>query len=184
MTLIAGLYVLVFPLSGTVTLTFVLAVWFLASGVLLLIDALSPRAGAASWAAAFGGVLSIVLGFLVAASVPSSAPWALGLLVGIDLIFWGVRALTAAGYWTTSADRRAANVRADGCSQPCKRHRRHVHCVGVEQGRSGPARAACRRSARHLLDAFGRHIRAWAEPPSDHPVLGCSRGSCVEASRT
>ncbi|HEY1714630.1 MAG TPA: DUF308 domain-containing protein [Solirubrobacteraceae bacterium] len=95
-TLIAGLYVLLFPLSGTVTLTFVLAVWFFASGVLLLIDALSSRAGAASWAAAFGGVLSIILGFLVAASVPSSAPWALGLLVGIDLIFWGVRALTAA----------------------------------------------------------------------------------------
>jgi uncharacterized membrane protein HdeD (DUF308 family) len=41
-------------------------------------------------------VLSIILGFLIAASVPSSAAWALGLLVGIDLIFWGVRALTAA----------------------------------------------------------------------------------------
>jgi uncharacterized membrane protein HdeD (DUF308 family) len=95
-TLIAGLYVLVFPLSGTVTLTFVLAVWFFASGVLLLTDAVSLRAGPASWAAAFGGVLSIILGFLVAASVPSSAPWALGLLVGIDLIFWGLRVLTAA----------------------------------------------------------------------------------------
>ena len=95
-TLIAGLYVLVFPLSGTVTLTFVLAVWFFASGVLSLTHAVSGRAGAESWAAAIGGVLSIILGFLVAASLPSSAAWALGLLVGIDLIFWGVRALTAA----------------------------------------------------------------------------------------
>lgn len=95
-TLIAGLYVLVFPLSGTVTLTFVLAVWFFASGVLSLTHAVSARAGAESWAAAIGGVLSIILGFLVAASLPSSAAWALGLLVGIDLIFWGVRALTAA----------------------------------------------------------------------------------------
>jgi uncharacterized membrane protein HdeD (DUF308 family) len=95
-TLIAGVYVLVFPLSGTVTLTFVLAVWFFASGVLSLTQAVSRRAGAESWAAAIGGVLSIILGLLVAVSLPSSAAWALGLLVGIDLIFWGVRALTAA----------------------------------------------------------------------------------------
>ena len=46
--------------------------------------------------AAVAGVLSIILGCLVAASLPSSAAWALGLVVGIDLIFWGVRALTAA----------------------------------------------------------------------------------------
>ncbi len=95
-TLVAGLNVLVFPSSGTVTLTFVLAVWFFARGVLSLTYALSRRAGAESWAAAIGGVLSIILGFLVAAGLPGTAAWALGLLVGIDLIFWGVRALTAA----------------------------------------------------------------------------------------
>jgi uncharacterized membrane protein HdeD (DUF308 family) len=95
-TLIAGLYLLVFPLSGTVTLTFVLAVWFFASGVLKLTHAFSRGSGAESWAAGLAGVLSIILGFLVAAGLPSSAAWALGLVVGIDLLFWGVRALTAA----------------------------------------------------------------------------------------
>jgi uncharacterized membrane protein HdeD (DUF308 family) len=45
----------------------------------------------------FGGALSVVLGILIAASLPSSASWAIGLLVGINLIFWGVRALTGAG---------------------------------------------------------------------------------------
>ena len=95
-TLIAGLYLLVFPLSGTVTLTFVLAVWFFASGVLTLTHAVSWRSGAESWAAAFAGVLSIILGCLVAASLASSAAWALGLVVGIDLLFWGIRALIAA----------------------------------------------------------------------------------------
>ncbi|MGZ4250669.1 MAG: hypothetical protein ACXVUE_20495 [Solirubrobacteraceae bacterium] len=47
------------------------------------------------WAAALNGVLLIVLGFLIADSLPSSAAWAIGLLVGIDLIFWGVRSLVA-----------------------------------------------------------------------------------------
>jgi uncharacterized membrane protein HdeD (DUF308 family) len=45
---------------------------------------------------ALGGGLSVILGFLIAASLPSSATWAIGLLVGINLVFWGVRALIGA----------------------------------------------------------------------------------------
>jgi uncharacterized membrane protein HdeD (DUF308 family) len=37
-----------------------------------------------------------VLGILIAVELPSSAGWAIGLLVGINLIFWGVRALVGA----------------------------------------------------------------------------------------
>jgi uncharacterized membrane protein HdeD (DUF308 family) len=93
---VAGFYVLVFPLSGTVTLTFVLAVWFFASGVLSLSLAFQLGGGAASWMNAISGLLSVIMGFLIAASLPSSAGWAIGLLIGINLIFWGVRALVGA----------------------------------------------------------------------------------------
>jgi uncharacterized membrane protein HdeD (DUF308 family) len=96
LSLIAGFYVLVFPLSGTVTLTFVLAVWFFASGVLSVTHALQWRGTPESWMTGVGGALSIILGFLIAASLPSSAAWAVGLLVGINLIVWGVRALVGA----------------------------------------------------------------------------------------
>jgi uncharacterized membrane protein HdeD (DUF308 family) len=97
LSLIAGIYILVSPLSGTVTLTFVLAVWFFATGVVSLITAAQQRgAPAAAVMTAIGGVLSVILGFLIAASLPSSAAWAIGLLVGINLIFWGIRALAAA----------------------------------------------------------------------------------------
>jgi uncharacterized membrane protein HdeD (DUF308 family) len=41
--ILAGFYIIVFPLSGTVTLTFVLAVWFFASGILNLIAAARHR---------------------------------------------------------------------------------------------------------------------------------------------
>jgi len=95
-TLIAGLYLLIFPLSGTVTLTFILAVWLCASGVLSLIAAAGRRDAPDATMWALGGVLSIVLGILIAVNLPSSADWAIGLLVGIDLIFWGVRALAGA----------------------------------------------------------------------------------------
>jgi uncharacterized membrane protein HdeD (DUF308 family) len=94
--LAAGFYLLVFPLHGTVTLTFVLAVWFFARGILTLTYAMQWRGVPGSWMYALGGILSVILGFMIAASLPSSGTWAIGLLVGVDLIFWGVRALVSA----------------------------------------------------------------------------------------
>ena len=94
--LVAGLYVLVFPLSGTVTLTFVLAVWFFASGILSLAYARQWSGIHAVWIHALGGVVSVILGFLIAASLPSSAAWVIGLLVGINLVLWALRALIGA----------------------------------------------------------------------------------------
>jgi uncharacterized membrane protein HdeD (DUF308 family) len=94
---VAGLYLLVLPLSGTVTLTFVLAVWLFANGVSSLAVGLG---GAESWGGArlmavLGGVLSMLLGVLIAVELPSSAAWAIGLLVGVNLLFWSVRAFVA-----------------------------------------------------------------------------------------
>ena len=96
LTLIVGLYLLIFPLTGTVTLTFVLAVWFFAGGVMSVVHAWQWRDAPHAWVSALGGALSVLLGFLIAASLPSSAAWAIGLLVGVNLIFWGMRALVAA----------------------------------------------------------------------------------------
>jgi uncharacterized membrane protein HdeD (DUF308 family) len=96
LTVIAGLYLLIFPLSGTVTLTFVLAVWFFASGLLSLAAGIQLKAAPERPMMLFGGLLSIVLGVLIAAELPSSAAWAIGLLVGVNLIFWSIRAIGAA----------------------------------------------------------------------------------------
>jgi uncharacterized membrane protein HdeD (DUF308 family) len=106
LTLIAGLYVVSFPLNGTVTLTFVLSVWLFAAGVLQLLAATRTGRRPEGWAGAIGGVLSILLGFLIADSLPSSAAWAIGLLVGINLMFWGVRALIGAHLLTPVEPRR------------------------------------------------------------------------------
>ena len=96
-SLVVGVYVLAFPLSGTITLTFALAVWFFAIGAFELLAAIEGRArGPATLFVALGGIVSMALGALIVADLPSSAGWAIGLLVGINLMFWGVRAVTVA----------------------------------------------------------------------------------------
>jgi uncharacterized membrane protein HdeD (DUF308 family) len=96
LTLAAGVCILLFPLTGVLTLTFFLTAWFLASGAVLLYGAwrLRGRRGA-GWLALNGGI-SLLLGILILADLPSSAEWAIGLLVGVNLLFWGIRALVAA----------------------------------------------------------------------------------------
>jgi uncharacterized membrane protein HdeD (DUF308 family) len=95
LTALAGLCLLVFPLTGTFTLTFILAVWFYAMGALMLLVAWMQRGLPGAGMTAFNGILSLALGILLVADLPSSAGWAIGLLVGINLIFWGVRAIVA-----------------------------------------------------------------------------------------
>jgi uncharacterized membrane protein HdeD (DUF308 family) len=96
LTLAAGLCILLFPLTGTLTLTFFLTAWFLASGAVLLYGAWRLRGQAGAGWLAFNGAVPLLLGLLIAVDLPSSAAWAIGLLVGVNLVFWGVRALMAA----------------------------------------------------------------------------------------
>jgi uncharacterized membrane protein HdeD (DUF308 family) len=104
LTLAVGIYLLVAPLSGTVTLTFMLAVWFFAVGVIELVAARQIWGVPGAGFVAFNGALSVLLGLLIIADFPSSAGWAIGLLVGINLLFWGLRAFVLAGLLKRLAD--------------------------------------------------------------------------------
>jgi uncharacterized membrane protein HdeD (DUF308 family) len=95
LALIAGLIMVIFPLNGTLGLTFFLSAWFLANGVVLLAAAFTLRPEPGWGWVALDGAVSAILGLLIAVSLPSSADWAIGLLVGVGLIFWGSRALMA-----------------------------------------------------------------------------------------
>src|SRR5918992_2293434 len=90
LTFIAGLYLLVAPLDGTFTLTVVLVIWFVAIGVARIVIAIADRDTPGAGWLGLSGVLSFVLGLLIALELPDSAAWAIGLLVGVDLIFSGV----------------------------------------------------------------------------------------------
>jgi uncharacterized membrane protein HdeD (DUF308 family) len=73
-----------------------LVIWFVAIGFVRLAGGLAHLGLPGAGTTAFSGLLSIVLGILIAEKLPSSADWAIGLIVGIDLLFFGVNALMLA----------------------------------------------------------------------------------------
>ena len=97
LTFIAGIYLLVAPLDGVFTLTVVLVIWFMATGTARVIVGIAER-GLPGWGmTVLSGAISIALGVLIAEKLPSSADWAIGLIVGVDLLFSGTT-LTALAY--------------------------------------------------------------------------------------
>lgn len=93
----AGVWLIINPVSGTITLTWILAIFFLLIGVLRLIAGISSRGKVpnAGWTI-INGVLSILIAVLVIGDLPSSAAWAIGLLVGIQLLFDGIALIATA----------------------------------------------------------------------------------------
>jgi uncharacterized membrane protein HdeD (DUF308 family) len=96
LTLVIGVYLVLFPGGGALSLTLLLVIWFVVSGGLQLAAARQLRGLPGAGWMLFGGVLAILLAVLIALDLPSSAEWAIGLLVGVNLLFWGTRALIAA----------------------------------------------------------------------------------------
>jgi uncharacterized membrane protein HdeD (DUF308 family) len=85
----AGVVVLLFPLGGALTLALLLAALFVAEGVVRTVMALKLRPGEGwGWFLA-GAVASILLGVILFLGWPAAAIWAIGLLLGINLIVSG-----------------------------------------------------------------------------------------------
>jgi len=92
----AGLALLMAPLHGTYTLTVLLVMWFAITGVMRIAVAIAERGTpGAGWMGA-NGVITLLLAVLIGAHLPESSDWAIGLLVGIDFLFYGFGAIAAA----------------------------------------------------------------------------------------
>jgi uncharacterized membrane protein HdeD (DUF308 family) len=89
LTVAVGLWLIVEPHNGTLTLTFVLGIYFLFMGLTRIAVAFAARGRQGAGLVGLSGVAGLLIGILVLAKFPSSADWAIGLLVGIDLIFAG-----------------------------------------------------------------------------------------------
>ena len=94
--LVAGAILLVWPLQGMVTLTIVVGVFFLLGGALKLVAGFGLRPFPGWGWIGFSGALSVLLGLLLLFGLPGTALWAVGLLVGIDLIFLGIAEIAMA----------------------------------------------------------------------------------------
>ncbi len=98
-TLIAGLVLFVHPILGVMSLTVVLIAWFFVDGIFGLIAGFKAEGGAGRGWILASGVASIVLGVLLAMDWPGSGVYAVGMLVGVRLIFsgWTIAMLGMAG---------------------------------------------------------------------------------------
>jgi uncharacterized membrane protein HdeD (DUF308 family) len=87
----AGIVLLAWPLSGVLSLTLILIVFFTIEGVASIMYALEHQrelSGRWGWMLA-SGVVDLVLAAIILIGLPGTAAWAIGLLVGINLIFGG-----------------------------------------------------------------------------------------------
>ena len=89
--IVAGIVLLAWPLSGAVSLTMILTVFLVLEGVVSIFYALEhKRELSGRWGAMlFSGVVDLLLAGIIFAGLPGTAAWAIGLLVGINLVFGG-----------------------------------------------------------------------------------------------
>ena len=91
LAVLAGLVLIARPMQGVLTLTIVVGAYFLAEGVTTIMYALEHRRELSqrwSWLLV-SGLMDILISFLVISGLPGSAEWAIGLLVGINLVLGG-----------------------------------------------------------------------------------------------
>lgn len=90
MYLVFGILLLVFPIAGIFSLTILLIAFFIAEGIskFILGFQLKPT-GQWGWFL-FSGVISLVMAFIIWSGWPGTAFWVIGLLIGINMIFFGV----------------------------------------------------------------------------------------------
>ena len=91
LAILFGLILIFRPLTGALTLTMVLVAFFILEGITAIVLAVQHREHLRSWGwVLFSGIIDLLLAYLIWAGWPSSADWAIGLLVGINMLFFGL----------------------------------------------------------------------------------------------
>jgi uncharacterized membrane protein HdeD (DUF308 family) len=94
----AGVVLLLWPLSGTLSLTLVLIAFFIIEGIASIMFAIEHRSqltGRWVWML-ISGIIDLILAGIIFAGLPETAAWALGLLVGINMVFGGAALIAMA----------------------------------------------------------------------------------------
>ena len=105
LAIVVGGLLLSRPVSGALSLTIVVVVFFVIEGVASIMFALEHKrelSGRWGWML-MSGIIDLVLATLVFAGLPSTAAWAIGLLVGINMVFGGSALIAMALHARNSA---------------------------------------------------------------------------------
>ncbi|HTC37570.1 MAG TPA: HdeD family acid-resistance protein [Steroidobacteraceae bacterium] len=102
--ILVGIVLLIWPLSGVLSLTLMLTIFLAAEGIVSIMYALAHRRESSSrWQMMLiSGIVDLILAGLILGGLPGTAAWAIGLIVGINLLFGGV-ALVAMALQAKSA---------------------------------------------------------------------------------
>jgi len=97
LAVLLGLILIARPLAGVLTLTMVLIAFFVLEGITAIVVAVQHREHLRSWGwVLFSGIVDLLLAYLIWAGWPNSTDWAIGLLVGINMVFLGLSLLMTA----------------------------------------------------------------------------------------
>jgi uncharacterized membrane protein HdeD (DUF308 family) len=96
--IVAGVVLLRWPLSGAFSLTLILTLFLAIEGLVSILFALDhKREFSGRWGMMLvSGIVDLLLAGLIFAGLPGTAAWALGLLVGINLLFGGTALIAMA----------------------------------------------------------------------------------------
>ncbi len=86
--IIAGVFLLMHPLAGAISLTLFLAIFYIIGGIFRIASSVYLRFDQWQWAC-FSGFIKFLLGVLILQQWPSSGLWIIGLFIGIDFLFFG-----------------------------------------------------------------------------------------------
>jgi uncharacterized membrane protein HdeD (DUF308 family) len=95
---LVGGWLLARPVSGAVSLTILLVAFFIIEGAVSIMFALDHKrelSGRWGWML-MSGIVDLVLGAMILAGLPSTAAWAIGVLVGINMVFGGTALIAMA----------------------------------------------------------------------------------------
>jgi uncharacterized membrane protein HdeD (DUF308 family) len=85
---VTGYLIVESPLESTISLTRVVALFLLVSGMFRIVAALAIRFHDWGWVL-LNGVITLLMGLMILRQWPASGLWVIGVFVGIDMIFNG-----------------------------------------------------------------------------------------------
>lgn len=89
LNIVVGCLLLFYPLVGILSLTYLLIAYFLIDGFSKIYFSLQIK-GYEKWGwILFSGIISLFLAAIIFSGLPGTAVWTLGLLVGINMLFFG-----------------------------------------------------------------------------------------------
>lgn len=89
-TVLAGLVIIGQPGIMLATLTLLLAIYFVIDGLMTLFASTGVSGGQGKGLVIFNGIVTLVLGIMIWQKWPVSGIWAVGILVGVRLLFSGM----------------------------------------------------------------------------------------------